>query len=320
MKIKPKALKPGDTVSLVAPASYANSPSAIYFCKAALEDLGYRVIEGKSLNKRWGYLAGTDEERLNDLMDAFQNPNINGIFCLRGGYGSMRLLSMLDYNLIKANPKVFVGFSDITAMQLAIYRETGLVTFHGPVVNSLVRNKEAGTYSVENLHRATTSSKPLGKIKNPEKGHYVVALNGGVASGDLVGGNLSLICATLGTPYEIDTTNKILFLEEVGEEPYRIDRMLTQLELAGKLKDIAGLIVGESVNCRPREYMPSFSSTFNIEEILVQKVEKLNVPAIYGMTIGHGKHQATLPLGVKATLDADQGHLLIRESAVVNSY
>lgn len=313
-KIKPGALKQGDTIGVVAPASGVFNPTIINFGQQLLEDMGFKVKLGQAIYRRHGYLAGTDAERVEDLESMFADEQVAGIICLRGGYGATRLLDKINFNIVKENPKVFIGFSDITALHLAIYQLTGLVTFHGPVLSSMVKGLK--DYTHQNLLKAISSPNPVGILVNPEQGPRLYAICGGKGSGELTGGNLSLVCATLGTPFEIDTKGKILFLEEVGEEPYRIDRMLTQLDLAGKFDDVKGIVFGESVECVPKKYQPSFSCTFSLEEVLIQKFKDLKVPVLYNLACGHGREKLTLPLGIAATLDADAGHLYLREGAV----
>jgi muramoyltetrapeptide carboxypeptidase len=313
-KIKPASLNPGDTVAVVAPASGVFNPADIYFGQQLLENLGYRVKLGKAVYRRHGYLAGTDAERLEDLESMFADREVKAIICLRGGYGALRLLDKLNLQLVKENPKILLGISDITALLIAVNQLTGLVTFHGPVLTSMVN--WLGDYTRESLLKVVASPSPAGALTNPEAGPRLFTICGGKSSGELTGGNLSLICATLGTPFEIDTKGKILFLEEVGEEPYRIDRMLTQLELAGKFDDVKGVIIGESVECIPKKFNPSFSCTFSLEEVLIERFKGMRMPVLYNLACGHGREKLTLPIGIAATLDGDSGNLYLREGAV----
>jgi muramoyltetrapeptide carboxypeptidase len=247
----------------------------------------------------------------------FRDPEVKAIFALRGGYGSAQLLDRIDYELIRANPKIFVGYSDITALHLAIHQKTGLITFHGPVVLSRFTD-----YTLDHFRRALFQTNPIGTVRNPGETntlrpvHRLRAVRPGTARGRLIGGNLTLISTTLGTPYEIDTRGRILFIEDVDEEPYRIDRMLTQLRLAGKLDAAAGIIVGECLDCRPKDYKPSFNSTFTLGEIEDNLLGDLKVPVLSGLTIGHTDDQLTLPEGAMATLDAGQGTLTLEESVL----
>jgi muramoyltetrapeptide carboxypeptidase len=247
----------------------------------------------------------------------FQDPEVKGVVCIRGGYGSGQLLAGIDYDLIRRNPKVFLGYSDITAMHLAIQRKTGLVTFHGPVPLSGFTD-----YTIEHFRKALFEKQPLGTLTNPPETnelrpkHTLRTIRGGKARGRLTGGTLSLILATMGTPFEIETRGRILFLEDVDEQPYSIDRMLTNLRLAGKLQAAAGIVFGECSDCAPRDYKPSFNSTLLLGEVLDEILGGLKAPVLSGLTFGHTPDQLTLPEGVMATLDADRGELIIEETAV----
>jgi muramoyltetrapeptide carboxypeptidase len=237
---------------------------------------------------------------------------------VRGGYGSPHLLDRIDYDLIRRNPKIFFGYSDITAMHLAINKNSRLVTFHGPVL--LSRFTE---YTQKHFRQALFENRQLGKLTNPTESnglrpeHSLRTIRAGTASGQMIGGNLSLICSTLGTAYEIETRGKILFLEDVGEEAHRIDRMLTQLRLSGKLDQAAGIIWGECQDCGPNDYRPSSASSFTVGEVVNNILSELKVPVLSGLTIGHTDDQLTLPLGIQATLDATNGILEVKESGVV---
>lgn len=316
--IKPKALQPGDTIGLITPSTYVSDPDRLILVERTIRYFGWKPKFGKNVAKREGYVGGSVAERLADLHDMFRDPEVKGIFCIRGGYGSAHLLDGIDYSLIGKNPKVFVGYSDITAMHLAIHKRTGMVTFHGPVPVSRFTK-----YTQDNFRRAVTDPKPLGALTNPAEtnelrpAHTVRTIRPGKVRGPLVGGNLTLISTTLGTPYEIDTRGKILFVEDVDEQPYSIDRMLTHLKLAGKLDAALGIVFGECADCRPREFRPSFESNFSLGEILDRILGKLSTPVFGGLTIGHTDDQLTLPYGVMATLDADKGQLILEESATV---
>lgn len=315
-RIMPKSLQPGDTIGLITPATFVADPDALATAERTVKYFGLTPKLARNVGKRDGYLAGTIEHRLEDLHSMFSDPEVKGIFTIRGGYGSAHLLDRIDYDLIRRNPKVFLGYSDITAMHLAIQKQTGLVTFHGPVPLSAFTD-----YTIQHFRRALFETKPLGTLANPPETntlrprHTLRTIRGGKASGRLIGGNLSLIAATMGTPYEIDTRGKVFFFEDTGEQPYQIDRMLTNLRLAGKLQSAAGIIFGECSECGPRDYKPSFASTLSLGEVLDSILGTLRVPVLAGLTIGHTADQLTLPLGVMATLDADKGELTITESA-----
>jgi muramoyltetrapeptide carboxypeptidase len=315
--VKPRALREGDTVGLVTPATYVADPDRIALAERTLKYFGLRTRLGRNVRRRSGYLGGSVAERLADLHELFADQDVKGVFCIRGGYGSGQLLDKLDYGLIRKNPKVFLGYSDITSLHLAIHRETGLVTFHGPVVVSAFTE-----YTQKHFRAALFSTQPIGAVTNPpdkntlRPGHILRTVCPGRARGRLIGGNLSLVCSLMGTPWEIDTRGRILFIEDVGEQPYSIDRLLTQLRLAGKLDAAAGIIFGECSDCRPREFQPSFESSFSLGEVVDAVLGGLKIPVLYGLTIGHTDDQLTLPLGVEATLDADKGELIIEESGV----
>ncbi len=316
--IRPKALRAGDTVGLITPATYVPDPDRLASAERALKYFGLRVKFGKNAGKRQSLYRDSVGERLDDLHAMFRDREVKGVFCVRGGYGSAQLLDRIDYDLVRRNPKVFVGYSDITAMHLAIHRRAGLITFHGPVAVSRFTE-----YTQASFRKALFETQPIGRLTNPPEtnemrpSHPLRTIVAGTATGRLIGGNLTLISSTLGTPYEIDTAGKILFLEDVEEEPYSIDRMLTHLRLAGKFDRVAGVIFGECLDCRPRDYKPSSVSVFTLGETIDNILSALKVPVLYGLTIGHTDDQLTLPLGALATLDATGGTLEIREAGVV---
>jgi len=317
--IKPKALQPGDTVALITPSTFVTDPDLLEKVTRTIRYFELKPRLGKNVRKKWGYAGGTIAERLEDLHAAFRDPEIKGVFCIRGGYAAGHLLPEVDYDLIRRNPKVFIGYSDITALHLAIHKNAGLVTFHGPVTTSAFTQ-----FTQECYKRALFDTKPLGALTNPKETnllrpvHNLRTVRGGKARGPLMGGNLSLIAATMGTPFEIDTRGKILFLEDVEEQPYQIDRMLTNLRLAGKLQAAAGIVWGECEGCRAKEFRPSFpEGNFTLGEVVDNILGGLKVPVLSGLTIGHTNDQLTLPYGVMATLDADAGTVTVEESATV---
>ena len=312
--IKPAKLKAGDTVGMVAPASMAFEADAITMAKEQVEALGFKVRLGEHVFDKHGYFAGTDESRAGDINRMFADDSIDAIFFYTGGWGTPRLLPLLDYALIRRNPKVILGYSDITALLNGIHQETGLITFHGPVAAS---NMQA--WSVDNLKRTLMSSDPIGVLSNPpkdtdalvERTFRLITIRGGSASGRLVGGNLTLLSVMMGTPWEIDTEGAILLLEDTHEKLYRVDRMITQLRLGGKLKQAAGIVFGYCTDC------PVEGPSFSLEEILRDHMEPLGIPVLSGLAFGHIRKMLTLPIGLEATLDADAGTLTIDESAVV---
>jgi len=316
--IRPKALRAGDTVGLITPSSYVSDPERLALAERTARYFGLAPRFGKNVRKREGYLGGTVEERLEDLHDMFRDPAVKGVFAIRGGYGASQLLDRIDYDLIRAHPKVFLGYSDITALHLAIHKRAGMVTFHGPITLSRFT-----PYTQTWFRKALFETEPLGRVTNPpdsdplRPAHALRAVRPGRARGALIGGNLTLISTTMGTPYEIETGGSVLFLEDVDEEPYSIDRMLTQLRLAGKLSAAAGVIFGECQDCRPRDFKPSYESTLSLGEVVDEILGGLRAPVLSGLTIGHTDDQLTLPLGVMAELDADRGELVIEEAGVV---
>ena len=316
--IRPRALRPGDTISLITPSTEVPDPDRLALAERTIKFFGLRLKRGRSLGRRYGTYRESVEARLDDLHSMFRDPEVRGVFAVRGGYGAMHLLDRIDYDLIRRSPKVFVGYSDITALHLAMNKLAGLVTFHVPVLLSSFSG-----YTRSHFLRALFDKEPLGKLTIPQESdelrpsHALRTVRPGAATGPLIGGNLSLIAATMGTPYEIDTRGKILFIEDVGEQAYSIDRMLTHLRLAGKLDQAAGIIWGECEECGPADYKPSFASNFTVGEVVDNILGGLKVPVLSGLTIGHTKDQLTLPLGVMATLDATSGTLEVKEAAVV---
>ncbi|HNY40004.1 MAG TPA: LD-carboxypeptidase [Bryobacteraceae bacterium] len=314
--IRPKALRPGDTVALITPSTYVSDPDKLELARRTIVYFGLKARWGANVGKREGYLGGSIQARVDDLHAAFADPEVKAVFCIRGGYGAAMLLDRIDFDLIRRNPKIFIGYSDITALHMAIHQTTGLVTFHGPVTLSRFSG-----YTQDCFRRALFEPKPLGTLSNPPEEnrlrprHLARVIRPGKASGPLTGGNLSLIASLMGTPWEIRTEGKLLFIEDVGEQPYSMDRMLTQMRLAGKFRNIAGLVIGECAECVPREFQPSFESTFSLGEVLNNILGDLKVPVLTGMTIGHTDDQLTLPLGVRAALDAEATTLTIEETA-----
>ena len=316
-QLRPRALRSGDTVGLITPSTYVSDPDRLALAEHTLKYFDLKPKFGKNVRKRNGYLGGSITERLDDLHSMFADPAVNAIFAIRGGYGSAQLLDRIDYGLLRKNPKIFLGYSDITALHLAIQKRTGMVTFHGPVALS-----GFSEYTQKNFRRALFETAPLGPVTNPPEtnalrpAHTLRTIRPGKARAPLVGGNLTLISTTMGTPFEIETRGRILLLEDVDEQPYSIDRMLTQLRLAGKFDGVAGVIFGECNACRPRDYKPAFESTLSLGEVLDEILGQLRVPVLSGLTFGHTDDQLTLPLGVAASLDADKGELVIEESGV----
>lgn len=313
---KARRLKHGDTIGVISPSSPSEKKSEVIRGVETLEDWGYRVVLSKNLNKSKGLVAGTEEERAEDLNEMFRRDDIDAVFVTQGGYGSAQLIRHIDFDLISQNPKIFTGFSDITSLHLAIMKFSGVVTFHGPGM-SRFNSEELTDYTKAAFLKAITDAAPLGEIRpaNPKK--WINPIHPGTAEGLITGGNLTLICATLGTPYEIDTRGKILFFEDLDTEPWIFDHMLSHLRNAGKLEQAAGIVVGECHNCVPFLHNPGYYVDNSLEDVLDYYIRPLGVPAVYGLPMGHTDDMATIPLGVAARLDADNKKLEILESGVI---
>jgi muramoyltetrapeptide carboxypeptidase len=274
---------------------------------SALEASGLRVVKGHNVGREHGYLAGTPEERVADLHWAFGDPDVDLVMEIRGGYGSGQVIPLLDFDLIAAHPKPFVGMSDITLLHLALGRLSGLVTFWGPTCIQVGR--PGSDYSLDRLVKVLRGE--LRTIGGPDGLSRTRTLCPGSARGPLVGGTTSLLAASLGTPYEIETEGRVLLLEDVDVEPYEIDRCLTQLLHAGKLDVAAGFAIAEHSDVHTEE---SFDGhTLELAEVFENIVVPLGRPAVYGLPLGHGDRTATVPLGVKVALDADSGTLDVLE-------
>ncbi|PPA69826.1 S66 peptidase family protein [Jeotgalibacillus proteolyticus] len=300
--ILPKKLKRGDTVGIIAPASPPNQEN-LEKSFSFLKELGLNVKIGSHVKEVYGYLAGTDENRLRDLHTMFSDPSVDAIICAGGGYGTARIAAHIDYSLIKNNPKIFWGYSDITFLHTAIRQETELVTFHGPMLAS-----DVGKEEFQDL-----SKKMFLQLFEPKELHYseqispLEVISEGERTGDLVGGNLSLIQSSIGTPYELDTEGKLLFIEDIDEPPYRVDGMLNQLLMAGKLQAAAGIVVGDFKNAVPTNNKPSLS----LDEVLEHYLGGLQTPVLKGFKIGHCEPHFSIPLGVKARLSSKTKSLTI---------
>lgn len=308
--LKPKALKLGDTIGVIAPSSPAPEKH-VKLAKSELEKLGFNVRLGPSCFVKFGHLAGKPELRAEDLKNMFLDKKVDGIICLRGGYGSSRLLDKVDFELIKSNPKVFVGYSDITALHIAMNQISNLITFHGPMASSDMKHG-LDEFSKKEFLRAIMNTNPMGEISNPD-GKKMECIVEGKTSGVVVGGNLALVTATMGTPYEIDTKGKILFLEDIGEDPKKIERMLAQLALAGKLKEANGIILGDWNDCQSNKPEEALS----LIEVFEEVISPYKKPTIYNLKAGHCTPKVTLPLGVKISLEADKCKLTIKESGTM---
>jgi muramoyltetrapeptide carboxypeptidase len=309
--VKPKRLKQGDVIGIISPASSPDDLTKINHGVEYLEKIGYRVEIGKNVGSQEGYLAGSDLQRLSDLHEMFHNKNVKAIFSIRGGYGSGRLLDKIDYKLIRNNPKIFVGYSDITALQMAFFAKTGLVTFGGPMV-AVDFHDEISPFTEEVFWRTITSNKKIGRIQNPRKEKFYL-LNKGRGQGRLLGGNLSILTSLMGTEYLPKLKDSILLLEDVNEAPYRIDRMFNQLRLAKILKQVSGIILGHFVDCYETD--PAKRS-FTLNEVIIEYFQNSQLPVLYNVKHGHIKENITIPYGVKCVLNATRGFIEITENAV----
>jgi len=313
--VKPKKLLKGDVIGIISPASSVKDFTRIEKGVKYLEKLGYRVEVGKNVGKIHGYLGGTDEERLSDLHEMFGNKSVKAIINVRGGYGSGRLLDKIDYNLIKKNPKIFVGYSDITALQMAFLKKTGLVTFAGPMLAVDFWKDEVNSFTEEFFWKMVTSSKSIGKINNPENEKFYT-LTKGKGEGNLIGGNLALFNSLLGTPYAPDFKNSIILFEEIGEDPYRVDRMLYQVKYASNnFKDVAGVIIGRFVDCYIKD---KESPSLTLNDVISDYFESLNIPVFYNVKHGHIEENLTIPWGLKAKVNSIRNIIEIGESAVTS--
>ncbi len=297
--LRAKPISQGDTIGLISPASPVWDTIKISNSVTYLESLGYKVICGKNIYKKYGFLAGTDTERADDINSMFGNDQVNAIFCLRGGYGSGKLLNLLDYGLIRANPKIFVGYSDITALHLALYKKCKLITYSGPMP-AVDFQEPVDEYSISHLLNLISSKEKFKSFDYDLQNTNIIA--DGKATGQLLGGNLSILASQIGTPFLPNFKHAILFLEEIEEAPYRVDRMLNQLELSGILNIISGVILGAFTNCT--ESNPG-KPTLSLEEIFQNYFLKLNIPVIAGFPHGHIQKFRTLPLGSPTTLDTE---------------
>ncbi len=309
--LKGKKLQFGDTIGFVAPAGVIREEGAIERAAEETERMGFRVKFGAANHGHYGYLAGDDAARAADINAMFRDDSVDAIICLRGGYGAMRILDRIDFAAIRANPKIFMGFSDITALHIAMLEKCGLVTFHGPMAASNWAEGPLEPFTKEQMYRALMNDAPLGDIPNPPD-FPRQTVNPGAAEGQLVGGNLTLINGLLGTPWELDTKGRILFIEEIGENTYCVDRMLTQLRLAGKFDDCAGIVFGNFNGCKV-EY-EQFGCT--LEEIIRDVVVPCGKPVFTGLRCGHCRPNLTLPFGVPCRLNADACTLTVLEAAV----
>jgi len=315
MPIKPPRLSLGGRIGIVSPASPPLDPETINRSVAVLESFGFKVKLAPNVRKRSGFLAGSDRERASDLMRMFQDRNVDAIFCMRGGYGSARILDFLDFGIIRANPKIFVGCSDITSLHCGLLKKANLISFHGPMLHSDLVKKDLPLFTLKSMLKTLMEPVPPGSICDKTTASDVSILRAGKVSGELLGGNLSVLTTTLGTPYQPSFRKRILFIEDLNEPPYRYDRLLTHLLNSGVLAQVAGIAVGISKSCeeklkRTREKQQS------LEDVLKERLLPLKIPVVTGLPFGHTSLNATLPQGVRAILDGEAGDLVVTEAAV----
>ena len=313
--VKPKRLSPGDTVALVSPSGATATRNDAAIVKENMEALGFKVKPGAHLLDRYGYLGGQDADRAADLMAAFADPEVDGIVAMKGGWGCARILPLLDYDIIRRNPKVLLGYSDITALLLGLHAKTGLITFHGPIgldpwngftvdlFRKVVMEAEAVT-----LRNLTDVGDHLTQVE-----HRVQTIVPGTAAGVLRGGNLSIISSLLGTGYVPAWSDAILFVEDINEGIYRVDRMMTHLALAGVLKQVKGFVFGRCTDCDP----DSGYGSLTLEQVLDDHVRPLGIPSWYGAMFGHLPLKFTVPVGIPARVDSEKGTIELLEPAVV---
>ncbi|MFN1833870.1 LD-carboxypeptidase [Balneola sp. MJW-20] len=300
--LKPNSIDFTSNLGLVAPASPIYLKSDFDKMITNLNDLGFTLKRGKYVEEKNGYLAGSDEQRAEDLMNMFRDKEIDAIMCIRGGWGSNRILSMIDYDLIRSNPKPLIGFSDITSLHMAIYKKSSMVTYHGPVGKSVWT-----PYSINSFESTL--------IKGDKTRYSVIddqkyTIQAGEASGVLLGGNLSVLCSLIGSEYLPDFSGAILFVEDIGESVYRIDRMLMQLKMAGILNAISGFIFGKCTEC------DAGPNSLKLNEVLEHYIKPLQIPAFYGAMISHEDDNATIPVGIEAVMNSSDCTISLTEAAV----
>ncbi len=309
MKLRPQALKPGNIIGVISPASPITKDNVDSFEEGLirLKGLGYKILLGKHTYYNNGYLAGTDKQRAYDLMEMFNNKDVSAIICSRGGYGTERLINNIDLDVVVKNPKIFIGYSNITFLLNVFSQYADIITFHGPTVKDIGTDTEG--YNVNFLINTITLQKNTYRI-SPSTCSKFISLVSGKCTGILMGGNLTTLISSIGTCYEVDTKGKILLLEDVNESAYRIDRMLTILKSSGKLDDCSGIIIGDFTNCE-NSYGRSVFDVLN--DILVP----LGKPAIYNVPAGHGHYNVTLPIGARIELDSISRTITVLESVVM---
>jgi len=312
-KVLPKRLEEGDLIGLVTPGGTITEEQ-LFETIGKLEGFGFRTYYKDSVLSKYGYFAGTDQERADELMHMFANKDVDAILCVRGGYGSIRLLDHLDFEQVRQNPKALIGYSDITALLTSIYERTGLITFHGPVgistFNDFTRKSFERVLMNPRNHYKYPYEREASTTDNPEYDIYTI--NEGKAEGKLIGGNISVLDSMIGSPYEPDFENKIVYLEEIGEQTYRVDKMLFHLLYATNLKKAAGIVMGVFDDCNVNIEVPKLT----LKEAIVDLIKPLNMPVSYGLSFGHIATMITIPNGIMARMNADKNTLKLLEKAV----
>jgi len=317
--LKPARLRMGDKIGLVAPA-WLITENDLQASIKNMKQLGFKPVYSDKIIGKHGYFSGTDKERADDFNNMIKNPGIKGIIFAAGGYGGARILDLIDYEMIKKNPKVIMGFSDNTALINSIHKKTGLITFHGPISRTIHREyntKQFKDIVVHPTNNYTIESSDDDLQKSVEDTIFErYTITSGKAQGELVGGNLTLICSMIGTPYHIDLKGKIVMIEDVGEEPYRIDRMLTQLIACDELTKASGIAFGISRGC-DKSSKTIAPNSFTLREVIEDRIKPLKIPAVHGLSFGHNVNNFTFPIGIRANLDADNMTIELPEKAVI---
>ena len=314
--IKPARLSRGATIGIVSPSSFSE-PFGLGQGVNYLREKGYKVVLGECTRNltRSGFMSGKDEARARELMRMFEDDSVDAVFCSRGGYGTMRVLPHLDFGVFKDNPKIFMGYSDITTLHISIHQRTGLVTFHGPSIEGYggdnpEKDPPTGKANIDRALAMLSKAEPWGRIDNPPEGMLLRTMVPGKAEGELIGGNLSMITHTLGTEDSIDTDGKILFMEDVHVSEYDVERLLTHMHLAGKFDKVEGIVFGQVSKFHKRE-----DPTPSLEEVLQDRIGSLKkVPSFTGLCCGHGAIRLIVPEGVKASMDSTVPALVVEES------
>lgn len=316
-RIKPPALPENATVAVVAPATSPQTRSDLEQAIDYFESRGHEVRLGPNVHKVHGYLAGTDEERASDLQWALSEEGIDMVHAYTGGYGTARLYNLVDWEAV-GDPRIVCGYSDLTALHLALAKHANWVTFYGPNILRFTRRKDDYPLTPETeewFHRAF-KPEPLGRVFEDPENPYVLTVGGGVGEGPLVGGCLTLLASSIGTPYEFDSEGCVLMVEDLNTDPYLVDTAINHLILAGKLDGIKGFVFGTDVNLKDQTIPTEPQSNLSIEQMLDELIGPLGIPAIANIPVGHGKHMATMPLGAKVRVDGDAKSLEVLEAGV----